>query len=222
MTTATASTPSTPSDRPSDLPAELTAAMPVEPAHLAALRNRLAEDAASRGVLDVAYATWQSPVGELLLAATGAGLVRIAFADQDHDRVLRDLALRISPRVLRAPRRLDDVVSQLEEYFAGARRGFEVTLDWRLSSGFRLGVLEHLVEIPYGETESYARVAVAAGSPRAVRAVGTACAGNPLPIVVPCHRVVRSDGSHGGYAGGTQAKRLLLALEAGGVARLRG
>ena len=183
------------------------------PAELARLHARLVEAAEREGILDVAYTRVDSPLGPLLLAATEAGLVRVAFERQDHDQVLADLASRVSARVLRAPRRLDAASRQLEEYFAGRRRGFEVALDWRLSDGFRRRVLAHLRSIPYGGTESYAQVAGAAGNPRAVRAVGTACARNPLPLLVPCHRVVRSDGSAGGYAGGEQAKTVLLQLE---------
>ncbi|GAA1225495.1 methylated-DNA--[protein]-cysteine S-methyltransferase [Kitasatospora nipponensis] len=182
---------------------------------MARLHARLADAARDAGVLDVAYRTLDSPVGSLLLAATERGLVRIAFAVQDHDAVLQVLSDTVSARILRAPGRLDESARQLEEYFAGRRRRFELPLDHRLSrEGFRRDVLTHLPEIGYGRTESYAEVAAAAGSPRAVRAVGTACAGNPLPLVVPCHRVVRSDGSPGQYAGGAQAKRLLLDLEA--------
>ncbi|MFJ4411960.1 methylated-DNA--[protein]-cysteine S-methyltransferase [Streptomyces sp. NPDC088910] len=177
------------------------------------LHERLAAEAGQAGLLDVAYRTLDSPVGPLLLAATEKGLVRVAFAVQDHAAVLQQLADTISPRVLRAPRRLDAVSRQLDEYFTGQRRGFEVPLDWRLSKGFRREVLTHLPDIAYGRTASYAQVAAAAGSPRAVRAVGTACALNPLPLVVPCHRVVRSDGSAGQYAGGADAKHLLLELE---------
>ncbi|SDJ45705.1 methylated-DNA--[protein]-cysteine S-methyltransferase [Nonomuraea jiangxiensis] len=192
----------------------LFAALPArDAAAMARLRARLAEQAQHEGILDVAYRTLDTPVGSLLLAATAQGLVRVAFDVQGHDAALRQLAGQVSPRVLLAPRRLDEVSRQLEEYFAGRRTRFEVPLDWRLSKGFRLGVLRHLRDIGYGRTESYAEVAVAAGSPRAVRAVGTACATNPLPVVVPCHRVVRSDGSAGGYAGGADAKRALLALE---------
>lgn len=120
----------------------------------------------------------------------------------------------MSPRILAAPGRLDAVVRQLDEYFAGARHEFDLALDWRLSAGFRRQVLDHLTRIDYGRTESYAEVAAGAGNPKAVRAVGTACATNPLVIVVPCHRVVRSDGAPGGYAGGAAAKQALLALEA--------
>ena len=187
----------------------------VDPAALERLRTRLAETAERDGILDVGYTRVDSPLGSLLLAATAAGVVRVAFERQDHEAVLADLAARVSPRVLRAPKRLDDAARQLEEYFAGRRREVEVHLDWRLADGFRRRVLGHLRAIPYGGTESYAQVAQAAGSPRAVRAVGTACARNPLPLLVPCHRVVRSDGSAGGYAGGAQAKTVLLHLESG-------
>jgi methylated-DNA-[protein]-cysteine S-methyltransferase len=184
-------------------------------ADLDRLRTRLATDALADGTLDVAYRTVDSPVGPLLLARTPAGLVRVAFAVQDHDAVLQSLADAVSPRVLRAAALLDDVARELDEYFAGRRRTFDVPLDLRLLHGFRRSVVEHLPDIAYGRTASYATVAAAAGSPRAVRAVGTACALNPLPLVLPCHRVVRSDGSPGRYAGGDEAKRTLLALETG-------
>jgi len=181
---------------------------------LAELRGRLAAAAQRDGVLDVAYRTVDSPVGPLLLAATDQGLIRVAYAVEDHDAVLQQLADKVSPRVLQAPARLDAVARELDEYFTRARRTFDVPLDWRLAAGFRAAVLHHLPEIGYGQTASYAAVAALAGSPRAVRAVGTACAKNPLPVVVPCHRVVRSDGGMGGYLGGPAAKRLLLDLEA--------
>jgi methylated-DNA-[protein]-cysteine S-methyltransferase len=171
------------------------------------------DQAQREGILDVAYRTLETPVGRLLLAATVQGLVKVAYAVQDHDAVLRQLADSISPRILNAPVRLDEVSRQLEEYFAGRLTRFDLPLDWRLSKGFRREVLTHLRDIGYGDTESYAQVAAAAGSPRAVRAVGTACATNPIPVVVPCHRVVRSDGSAGGYAGGSEAKHTLLTLE---------
>lgn len=191
---------------------ELFDTLPDEP--IARLHTRLVADAEAEGLLDVAYRTVDSPVGTLLLAATPVGLVRVAFANEGHDAVLALLAAKVSPRVLRAPARLDAAARQLEEYFAGTRRAFDVPLDMRLSHGFRRAVLDHLPAIAYGRTESYAQVAAAAGSPKAVRAVGTACATNPLPVVVPCHRVVRSDGSFGGYLGGPDAKRTLLTLEA--------
>lgn len=178
------------------------------------LHARLVEAAARDGILDVAYATADTPVGALLLAATEQGLVRVVYPSQGHDAALAQLAQMISPRVLRAPSRLDAVTRQLDEYFTHRRTVFDVPVDLRLSRGFRRQVLRHLPNIPYGVTESYAQVAAATGSPRAVRAVGSACAANPVPIVVPCHRVVRSDGSFGGYAGGPQAKQTLLMLEA--------
>ena len=180
----------------------------------ARLHARLVADAGHAGLLDVAFRTLDTPAGTLLLAATEQGLVTVAYAVQDHAAVLQGLADRISPRVLHAPGRLDTAARQLDEYFAGRRRTFELPLDWRLSKGFRREVLAHLPHIAYGSTESYAQVATAAGSPRAVRAVGTACATNPLPVVVPCHRVVRSDGTHGQYVGGADVKDLLLGMEA--------
>ncbi len=181
------------------------------------LHARLVADAEREGLLDVAYRTVDTPVGSLLLAATDKGLVRVAFdgnGNGGHDTALAQLAGLVSPRVLAAPRRLDPVVHQLDEYFAGRRATFDVPLDLRLATGFRLAVIQHLPAIQYGRTETYAQVAAAAGSPRAVRAVGTACALNPVPVVVPCHRVVRSDGSYGQYAGGAEAKRTLLTMEA--------
>lgn len=181
---------------------------------LARLHQRLAHDADTAALLDVAYRTIDTPVGTLLLAATTAGLVRVAYDIEGHDAVLALLADRISPRVLRAPARLDSVARQIDEYFAKRRTTFEVPVDLRLAEGFRRNVIEHLRAIGYGQRESYAAVAAAIGSPRAVRAVGTACAHNPLPVVIPCHRVVRSDGSTGQYVGGPLAKSTLLDLEA--------
>jgi methylated-DNA-[protein]-cysteine S-methyltransferase len=186
-----------------DLPAEDTGP----------LRARLAAAAAAHGLLDVTYRTLDSPLGTLLLAATPAGLVTVAYAVQDHDAVLATLAARISPRVVHAGLRLDETARQLDEYFAGRRSTFDTPLDLQLARGFRRTVLDHLRAVGYGTTTSYAGLATAAGRPTAVRAVGTACATNPLPIVVPCHRVVRSDGSPGRYVGGDAAKAALLALE---------
>ncbi len=181
---------------------------------LVRLRSRLAAEAAATDLLDVAYRIVDTPVGPLLLAATEQGLVRVAYACEDHDAVLQRLAEKISPRVLAAPARMDPAARQLEEYFAGRRKQFELPLDHRLSSGFRPDVLSHLPDIGYGSTASYGELAQLAGNPKAVRAVGTACGTNPLPVVVPCHRVVRSDGTPGGYVGGPEAKRTLLTLEA--------
>ncbi len=196
--------------RPPDLPG----AFPVSDTDLHALHEQLAARADAVGLLDLAYRTIDTPVGALLLAATPAGLVRVAFASEDHDRVLAELASQISPRMLNAPPRLDAAARELDEYFTGRRQAFDLPLDFRLSAGFRRAVLSQLPTIGYGRTASYAQVAAAAGSPRAVRAAGTACATNPLPVVVPCHRVVRSDGSIGRYRGGPAAKQLLLNLEA--------
>ena len=187
---------------------------PVPETVLRGLHRRLEEGAARAGLLDVAFTTVSTPVGVLLLAATEEGLVRVAYAREDHEAVLQDLARRISPRVLRAPTRLAPAVRQLEEYFAGTRTRFDLPLDRSLSHGFRRLVQEHLPEIGYGRTESYGAVARSVGRPQAVRAVGTACATNPLPVVVPCHRVLRGDGGLGGYVGGLEAKTALLELEA--------
>jgi methylated-DNA-[protein]-cysteine S-methyltransferase len=178
------------------------------------LHSRLVEAAAGEGALDVAYRTLDTPLGTLLLAATPAGLVRVAYASEGHGEVLTVLAARVSPRILEAPGRLDAVARELDDYFAGRRRTFDVPLDLRLAHGFRREVLTNLPSIGYGTTASYATVAARAGKPRAVRAAASACATNPLPIVIPCHRVVRSDGSLGGYLGGVAAKRTLLDLEA--------
>jgi len=197
---------------------DLIAALPTAAAAtLARLRDGLADRAAAEGLLDVAYRTVDSPVGTLLLAATPLGLTRVAYEREGHDAVLSRLAEQVSPRVLHAPARLDGAARELDEYFAGRRRVFDLPLDMRLAHGFRRTVLTHLRDIAYGSTESYAVVAAAAGSPAAVRAVGTACAHNPLPVVVPCHRVVRSDGSSGQYLGGPEVKRQLLSLERAGI-----
>ena len=186
----------------------------VDDVTLARLDHRLEQRATEAGLLDIAFRTIDSPVGPLLLAATPLGLVRVAYQREGHDAVLQALARKISPRILAAPRRLDEAAGQVEEYFAGRRTTFDLALDLRLSAGFRRTVLGHLAAISYGHTESYAEVAAATGHPGAVRAVGSACATNPLPVVVPCHRVVRSDGSLGGYLGGLEVKRTLLDLEA--------
>lgn len=179
-----------------------------------ALRTRLADAAQRDGLLDVAYRTMPSPIGDLLLAATEAGLIRVAFAIEGQEPVLAELAEKVSPRVLAAPKRLDPVAREIDEYFAGRRTRFDLPLDLRLASGFRREVILRLPDISYGATYTYAQMAAAAGSPKAVRAVGTACARNPIPIVLPCHRVVRSDGSYGGYRGGPEAKHALLTMEA--------
>jgi methylated-DNA-[protein]-cysteine S-methyltransferase len=185
-----------------------------EAATLARLHATLERRAQADQLLDVAYRTVDTPVGTLLLAATEIGLVRVAYPIEDHDAVLANLADAVSPRVLRAPARLDTVARQLSEYFAKQRISFQLDLDLRLAAGFRRSVVQHLREIGYGRRETYAQVAAAIGNPRAVRAVGSACAHNPLPVVIPCHRVVRSDGSAGQYVGGAATKSALLNLEA--------
>jgi methylated-DNA-[protein]-cysteine S-methyltransferase len=177
------------------------------------LHDRLVTAAEEDGILDIEYTVIDSPVGPLLLAATSKGLVRVAYQSEDHDRVLSMLASRISPRILRTPKRLDAAAREIEEYFAGQRTVFDLPLDFSLSHGFRQLVQQQLPQIGYGKTRSYSQVAAMVGSPKAIRAVGTACASNPVPIVVPCHRVVRADGSLGGYAGGPEAKSTLLTLE---------
>lgn len=185
----------------------------IDPTDLTALTKRLVDTARDRALLDVTYRTIDTPVGPLLIAATESGLVRVAFEREGFDGVLQAIAERVSPRIMRTPERLDLVATQIDEYFAGSRKAFDVQLDFSLSSGFRQSVQKYLPRIDYGSTRSYKTVAEEVGNPRAVRAVGTACATNPLPIVLPCHRVVRSDGSLGGYAGGVAAKQLLLEME---------
>jgi methylated-DNA-[protein]-cysteine S-methyltransferase len=181
---------------------------------LARLHGRLERAAEQADLLDIGYRTLDTPLGSLLLAATPIGLLRVAYASEDHDAVLNALAEKVSPRILRAATRLDDAAREVDEYFAGSRTHFDLPLDLRLVDGFRREVVEHLREIGYGHRESYAVVAAAIGRPRAVRAVGSACAHNPLPVVIPCHRVVRTDGSIGQYVGGVEAKQTLLTLEA--------
>ena len=158
------------------------------------LRSRLVETAFSRALLDVTYWTHDSPVGALFLAATDAGVCRLAFTQENHDGVLEDLANSVSPRMMRDPRRFDIVVRQLDEYFEQRRQRFDVSLDLRLLKGFRRTAIDHLGDIEYGSTASYAELARISGNPRAVRAAASACSHNPLPLLLPCHRVVRSDG----------------------------
>ncbi len=184
------------------------------PAESRARLPDLATAAAAEGLLDVAYTTEDSPLGTLLLAATSRGLARVAYLDEvGEQQALAEIAARISPRVLEAPARLDTVRRELDEFFAGRRHRFEIPLDWRLTRGFPQRVLRATARIPYGSVSSYKRVAVEAGSPRAFRAAGNALGSNPLPIVVPCHRVLLSGGGLGGYTGGLDRKRTLLAIE---------
>lgn len=191
----------------------LSGEFPVSATELNRLHARLAERAQDEDLLEVAYRTIDTPVGPLLLAATAQGLVRVAYQREGFDTVLETLATKVSPRVLESPVRLDPVATELEEYFTGTRHSFDLPLDHTLSTGFRQLVQRHLPQIGYGHTQTYQQVAQLVGNPKAVRAVGSACATNPLPVVVPCHRVLRTDGSLGGYIGGVDAKTALLDLE---------
>jgi methylated-DNA-[protein]-cysteine S-methyltransferase len=183
---------------------------PADPERTATLLAGLAASAADEGLIDVGYGSVDSPLGRLLVAATPAGVVRMGFDSEGEEHVLAELARRISPRVLRAPRTVDDARRQLTDYFDGRRHAFELPLDWRLTTGFRRRVLRVTAWIPYGDTKTYRQVATIAGNPAAVRAAGSALANNPLAIIVPCHRVLRTDGGLGGYRGGIDAKQALL------------
>jgi methylated-DNA-[protein]-cysteine S-methyltransferase len=186
--------------------------LPAQPP--AASGRELAERAAADGLLDVAYASVDSPLGPLVVAATPRGLVRVAYTEPgSEDNVLEDLAARVSPRMLEAPERLDEPRRELDEYFGGHRKEFDLPIDWSILRGFTLKVLRETARIDFGELRSYAEVATAAGSPRAVRAAGNALGANPMPVVVPCHRVVRTGGALGGYTGGVERKEFLLHLE---------
>jgi methylated-DNA-[protein]-cysteine S-methyltransferase len=176
---------------------------------------RFVEAAAESGALDVAYASVDSPFGRLLVAASTRGLLRLAYPDEPVDALMEELAEQVSPRILQAPGRLDPLRRQLEEYFAGSRRHFQFPIDWRLVHGFGRDVLRVTAHIPYGKVSTYGDVAVRTGRPKASRAVGNALGANPMPIVIPCHRVVRTGGGLGGYTGGVQRKERLLQLEGG-------
>jgi methylated-DNA-[protein]-cysteine S-methyltransferase len=186
----------------------------IDTAELCQLNAALAAEAERAGLLDIAYEMHDSPIGPILLAATRAGLVRVGLPIEGGDAVLDQLSAKVSRRILIATRvPITTARRQLDEYFAQRLMRFDVALDWRLTGGFRRRVLDAAQDIPYGQTASYRDVATRAGNPKAVRAAGTALATNPLPIVVPCHRVVRSDGQLGAYRGGTDAKALLVAME---------
>lgn len=175
--------------------------------------EELAGRAAEESLVDVAYASVPSPLGDLLVASTQRGLVRVAYDNEDRDRVLEELAGDVSPRVLEAPGLLDEARRELDEYFRGGRRGFDLEVDLWLVRGFTLKVLEATARIPFGSVSSYRDVAAMAGSPRAARAAGNALHHNPVPIVVPCHRVLHSNGGLGGYGGRLDRKEFLLRLE---------
>ena len=185
----------------------------VGPVDASAAHERFLRRAIEEGLVDVAYAPVDSPVGELVAAVTPRGLVRLAYEDGRGDAVLSELAARVSPRVIEAPARLDDVRRQLDEYFEGRRTTFELGIDWTLARGFTRRVLQSTASVPFGELATYREVASGAGNAAAVRAAGNALGANPMPIVVPCHRVVRTGGGLGGYTGGLDRKRFLLRLE---------
>jgi methylated-DNA-[protein]-cysteine S-methyltransferase len=173
----------------------------------------LARRADAEGLLDVAWATLDTPLGPIAVFVTPRGVVRVAYERENFGAVADEVAERVSPRVLIAPQRTDAVRAELDAYFTKGRRAFDVPIDWTLVHGFNQGVLRATAAIPYGEVASYGDVAAVAGSPRAARAAGNALAGNPIPIVVPCHRVIHADGGLGGYTGGLDRKRFLLNLE---------
>ena len=175
--------------------------------------EELARRAELEGLLDVAYGQADSPFGPLTVAVTERGLVRLAYPELPVDRVLESLAKRVSPRILEAPARVDPIRRELERYFEGRLRSFSSPVDWALTHGFFRGVLQATARIPYGDVRTYTEVAASAGSARAVRAAGNGLGSNPIPIVVPCHRVVRTGGGLGGYTGGLERKEYLLALE---------
>lgn len=184
---------------------------------LSASIDRLREQAAADGLLDVAYTHTDSPFGSLLLATTAKGLVRVGLPNQDDEALLEELARKVSPRVLEAPAPFERARRELDRYFEGKLEGFDLPLDWSLTDGFQAKVQRQINRIPYGQTRTYTEMARRAGNERAVRAAGTACGRNPLPVVVPCHRVLRSSGGLGGYGGGLPMKEALLALEGSAV-----
>lgn len=175
--------------------------------------KRLSERASEEGLLDVAYTTTDSPFGRLLLARTPRGLIRVGLPNQDAEELLVELSEKVSPRVLEAPAQLDETRRELDLYFDGRLDRFDLPLDWQLAGGFRLRVLKAIDRIPYGQTRNYTEMASLAGNERASRAAGSACGSNPIPLVVPCHRVLRTSGALGGYAGGLPMKQTLLELE---------
>ncbi len=178
------------------------------------IRGDLAKKAGNARLIDVAYEIHDSPFGPLVVGATGSGLVRVALSVENEAAVLEDLARRISGRIMKADRpQITKARVQLDQYFEGKRKKFRLKLDWQLVHGFRREVLGATNAIPFGSTRSYTEVAVEAGSPKAVRAAGSALATNPLPIIVPCHRVLKSGGQVGSYLGGSSMKKELLEME---------
>ncbi len=197
-----------------DLERRLTDAVgPAPTIDLDRLRATLARRAADNGLLDVAHGTYDSPLGPLTVMVTSRGLVRLSYSHEAVDEQLAELAALVSPRIMAAPERTDEVRRQLEDYFAGNRRRFDVRIDWRLVRGFAGAVLRATAQIRFGAVSSYREIAMEAGSPNAYRAAGNALGSNPIPIVVPCHRVLHAGGGLGGYTGGIERKRFLLRLE---------
>jgi len=184
----------------------------IDAAAVRRVTERVRERALAEGLLDIGYATMDTPIGRLLVASTRLGLVRIGFEDEGEEPLV-ELSARVSPRILESPARVDEARRQLERYFSRGLRRFDLPLDWRLVGAFGRRVLRRVARVPYGNVESYGDVAVDVGHPRAARAVGNAVGANPMPIVVPCHRVVRAGGALGGYGGGLPRKRFLLELE---------
>jgi methylated-DNA-[protein]-cysteine S-methyltransferase len=177
------------------------------------LQAELARRAARAGILDVAYASADSPLGELTIFVTPRGVVRVAYENEPDDLLFEELSDGVSPRLLRDPGRTDAARAEIEDYFEGRRQSFDLPIDWSLVHGFAVGVLQATARVPFGEVSSYGEVAAEAGSPRAARAAGNALASNPIPIVVPCHRILHADGGLGGYSGGLDRKRFLLRHE---------
>ncbi len=196
-----------------DLERQLAAGMDVPAMDTDLLRAAIAQRAAEDGLLDVAYGTYESPLGPLTVFVTPRGLVRLSYPGEPIESQLDELAALISPRVMAAPERTDEVRRQLDGYFGGTRRDFDLPVDWRLLRGFRGQVLKATARIPFGAVSSYREIATRAGSPNAYRAAGNALGSNPVPIVVPCHRVLHAGGGLGGYTGGLERKRFLLELE---------
>lgn len=196
-----------------ELERRLAAGMEVPAIDTDLLRAAIARRAAEDGLLDVAYGTYESPLGPLTVFVTPRGLVRLSYPGEPIESQLDELAALISPRVMAAPERTDEVRRQLDGYFGGTRRDFELPIDWRLLRGFRGQVLRATARIPFGKVSSYREIATRAGSPNAYRAAGNALGSNPVPIVVPCHRVLHAGGGLGGYTGGLERKRFLLELE---------
>lgn len=196
------------------LEALLRGVVPTSDEEWAAARAGFAARAASEGLIDIAFEDHETPLGRMRINATDTGILRVILPAENAEEVLEDLARKVSGRILGVSTpAITATRRELDEYFDGRRRTFDVPLDWTLTKAFRRDVLHATTLIPYGETSSYRKVATAAGRPKAVRAAGSAVANNPLPILVPCHRVLRTDGGIGQYLGGVVAKTQLLTLE---------